>query len=63
MAMGANVRLMLNGDDLFTLEMALTAYQQVLEQCDDGKTALGGEYGRAGRLLKRVAKAAEQIDE
>lgn len=61
--MADNVRLTLDGDDLFTLEMALTAYQQVLEQCDDGKTALGGEYGRAGRLLKRIVKAAGRIDE
>lgn len=61
--MADNVRLMLNGDDLFTLEMALMVYQQILEQCGDGKTALGGEYGRAGRLLKRVVKAAGRIDE
>lgn len=60
--MGDNVRLMFNGDELFTLEMALTAYQQILEQYDDAETALGGEYGRAGRLLQRVLKAAGRID-
>lgn len=60
--MGDNVRLVLNGDELFTLEMALTAYQQILEQYDDGKTALGGQYDRAVALKRRVERAEKQID-
>lgn len=50
-------RMMFDDDELFTLEMALMVYQHVLNQYADSKTALGGEYGRAGRLMRRVRKA------
>ena len=61
--MGNKTRMMFDDDELFTLEMALMCYQTVLDGYDDGKTAMNGEYGRAGRLLQQAQKAlGETVD-